>query len=45
MKIISKELQIITIKKPIGYIDNGEYKLKTVYKIFGVLPIIWKYKK
>lgn len=43
-KILTKEIEVITVKKPIGFIDNGEYELKTTYKIFGI-PIKWKYKK
>lgn len=43
-KILTKEIEVITVKKSIGFIDNGEYKLKTTYKILGI-PIKWKYKK
>lgn len=39
MKLIKKEIEIITNKKPIGYIDNGDYSIKYTYKLFGLLPV------
>ena len=36
MKIFSKELEIIVVRKKIGYTDNGVYNLKIIYKVFGI---------
>jgi hypothetical protein len=43
-KIFVKEIEVVTIKKSLGFVDNGEYELKTTYKLFGI-PFKKKMKK
>lgn len=45
IKLITKETLVIVEKKPLGFIDNGEYSIKYTWKLFGIIPIKKQIKK